>query len=153
MTESSLDRAVEGLYRELKLANNDLSKIPAITRPITLLYMFQGMVDNGGFRYPMETDFPGNPPYSLFVDAYRQVGALEAAEALEKAVALFPFGFPEQNANARNQFMSSLGDDTDFEESEFSRLSDRVCGDETIWKRMDDYVAKHRVDFAPFITQ
>jgi hypothetical protein len=115
--------------------------------------MFQGMVDNGGFRYPMETDFPGNPPYSVFVDAYRRIGALDAAAALEQAVALFPFDHPECNADARNQFMDSLGDDDEFEDSEFNRLSDRVCGDETIWTRMDEYVAKHKNDFAPFITQ
>jgi hypothetical protein len=110
--------------------------------------MFQGMVDNGGFRYPMETDFPGCPPYSAFVDAYRNIGASDAAAALEKAVALFPFAHPELNADARNEFMSYLGDD-----HEFNDLSDRVCGDKTIWLRMDEYVAKHHNDFAPYITQ
>jgi hypothetical protein len=153
MSKTSLDIAAEGLYRELERLDNDLSKIPEVTRPIALLYMFQGMVDNGGFRYPMETDFPGNPPYSAFVDAYRQIGSLDAAEALEQAVALFPFEHPEHNADARNQFLDSLGDGDEFEDSEFSRLSDRVCGDETIWKRMDEYVARYRSDFAPFITQ
>jgi len=152
MTTSSLDLAAEGLYRELELLDNDLSKIPEVTRPIALLYMFQGMVDNGGFRYPMETDFPGNPPYSAFVDAYRRIGALDAAAALEQAVALFPFEHPERDADARNHFLDSLGDD-EFEDSEFSKLSDRVCGDKTIWIRMDEYVARHRNDFAPFITQ
>jgi hypothetical protein len=153
MTKTSLDLAAEGLYRELEIANNDLSKIPKITRPIALLYMFQGMVDNGGFRYPMENDFPGNPPYSLFVDAYRQIGALHAAAALEQAVALFHLDFPEHNAGARNKYFDSLGEYDEFDESEFGKLSDRVCGDETIWKRMDEYVARHRLAFAPFITQ
>ncbi|XWK65106.1 DUF4375 domain-containing protein [Tunturiibacter empetritectus] len=122
--------------------------MPEVTRPIALLYMFQGMVDNGGFRYPMETDFPGHPPYSVFVDAYRNIGAPDAAAALEKAVALFPFARPELDANARNEFMPHLGDD-----HEFNDLSDRVCGDETIWRRMDEYVAIHHNDFAPYITQ
>jgi hypothetical protein len=148
MTKSPLDLAAEGLYRELSQSDNDLSKLPEVTRPIALLYMFQGMVDNGGFRYPMENDFPGNPPYSLVSGAYRQIGALEAGEALDKAVALFSFERPEQNAEARNQFLDSLEDGNEFEE-----LGDRVCGDETIWKLMDEYVAKHNKDFAPFITQ
>jgi hypothetical protein len=152
MTKSLLDRAAEGLYRQLNSHNNDLSKVPEITRPIALLYMFQGMVDNGGFRYPMESDFPGNPPYSEFVEAYRRIGAADAAEALEKAVALFPFDHPECNSEARNQYFDSLGDD-EFENSQFSQLSDRVCGDQTIWTRMDEYVARHNKDFAPFIIQ
>ena len=148
MTKSSLDLAAEGLYRELNALDGVLSKLPEITRPIALLYMFQGMVDNGGFRYPLETDFPGNPPYSAFVEAYRRVGAVDAAAALEKAVALFPFDHPECNAEARNQFMPHLG-----EEHEFNELSDRVCGDETIWKYMDAYVNRHSDTFARFIVQ
>jgi hypothetical protein len=148
MKKSMLDLAVDGLYKELNRVDNDLSKIPEITRPIALLYMFQGMVDNGGFRYPMETDFPGYPPYSLFVDSYRKIGALAAASALEQAVTLFPFPKPEQDAEARCLFMSALNED-----SEFEQLSDKVCGDESIWKCMDEYVARHQLVFARFVTQ
>jgi len=148
VTKSPLDLAVDGLYKELERVDNDLSKIPEVARPIALLYMFQGMVDNGGFRYPMGFNFPGNPPYSTISDAYRKIGAIDAGDALDKAVALFPFANPEQDADARNQFMGSLEDG-----SEFEKLSDQVCGDETIWKQMDEYVAKYNKDFAPFITQ
>ena len=143
-----LDLATEGLYKELERVDNDLSKIPEVTRPIALLYMFQGMVDNGGFRYPMESDFPGCPPYSAFVDAYRQIGANGAADALERAVALFPFPHPEHQAEARCEFMDQLEEDNLFEQ-----MSDKVCGDESVWKCMDAYVAKHQKDFAPFVTQ
>jgi hypothetical protein len=148
MTKSTLDLATEGLYKELERVDNDFSKIPEITRPIALLYMFQGMVDNGGFQYPMENNFPGCPPYSAFVDAYRSIGALEAATALEQAVALFPFDHPERNEDARCEFFESIEED-----SLFDQLSRKVCGDESIWKSMDEYVAKHHKDFAPFITQ
>jgi hypothetical protein len=148
MTKSTLDLAVEGLYKELDGVNNDLTKISEVTRPIALLYMFQGMVDNGGFRYPMETDFPGFPPYSAFVDAYRAIGATEAASALEQAVALFTFDHPECSAEQRCEFMASQDEDSLFEQ-----LSNKVCGDESIWKCMDEYVVKHYKDFAPFIPQ
>jgi len=148
MKKSMLDLAVDGLYEELGRVDNDLSKIPPVTVPIALLYMFQGMVDNGGFQYPMETDFPGCPPYSAFVESYRKIGANEAAAALEQAVALFPFEHPEHNAEARCAFMSSLEEDSLFEQ-----LSDKVCGDDSIWKCMDEYVAVHQDAFAQFITQ
>ena len=152
MTKSSLDRAAEGLYRELELLESDISKLPEVTKPIALLYMFQGMVDNGGFRYPLGFDFPGTS-CTDFVDAYRSIGAQEAAAALEQAVAMFPFPASGSDATARNQFFASFKDIDEFEHSEFNQLSDRVCGDETIWKLMDEYVAKHNKDFAPFITQ
>jgi hypothetical protein len=148
MKKSSLDLAAEGLYREISQLGQDIYKLSEVTRPIAALYGFQGMVDNGGFRYPLEADWPGNPPYSLFVDAYRRIGAKDAADAFERAVSLFPFKHPEWNADARNEFMPRLGDD-----HEFNDLSDRVCGDKTIWKRMDEYIAKHHKDFAPYITQ
>ena len=142
MTESTLDRAAEGLYRELARLGGNPARLPEAVRPIALLYAFQGMVDNGGFRYPLESDAPGSPPYSIFSDAYRRIGAPEAAAALDRAVSLFPFEHPEQNADARNEFMN-----------EFDQLSDTVCGDENIWKLMNQYVERHIRDFAPFITQ
>jgi hypothetical protein len=148
MKKSMLDLATEGLYKELQRVDNDLTKIPEVTRPVALLYMFQGMVDNGGLRYPLETDFPGYPPYSIFVEAYRKIGAPKSADALSKAIALFPFEKPEQDSEARNAFMPVLGDD-----HEFNELSDQIGAAEDIWNCMDEYVASHNADFAPFITQ
>ena len=148
--KSTLRLAIDGLYKELNRSNCDLTKIPEVARPIALLYMFQGMVENGGFRYPMETDFPGFPPYSAFVDAYRTIGATEAASGLEQAVALFPFDNPECKAEERCEFMASQSEDS----FRFKQLSDTVVRDrKSIWKCMDEYVAKHHKDFAPFIPQ
>lgn len=123
-------------------------RLPKDCQPVALLYTFQAMVDNGGFRFPMENDFPGTPSYSIFVDAYRRIGATAAAAALEQAVALFPFEHPERNADARNAFLDSLQED-----SEFESLSSQVCGDENVWRLMDQYVANHQQAFAPFITK
>ena len=102
----------------------------------------QGMIDNGGFRYPLEGDFPFTPPYSVFSDAYRTIGADDAANRLDKAVAMFPFPHPERETEQRNQFMDGLKED-----DEFFLLGDAVCGDETIWQLLDAYVQKNAAAF------
>jgi hypothetical protein len=101
------------------------------------------MVDNGGFRYLFETDFAFCPPYSVFSNAYRQIGADEAADRLDKAVSLFPIESPESNREGRNKFMDSLD-----ETHELFLLGDQVCGDERVWQLMEEYVKNHSEAFA-----
>ena len=43
-----------------------------------VVYAAQGIIDNGGFQYLFESDFPGCPPCSLTVPAFRRNGAREA---------------------------------------------------------------------------
>ncbi len=40
----------------------------------------QGIIDNGGFQYFFENDWPENPSYSVFIDSFRRIGAGEAAD-------------------------------------------------------------------------
>ena len=136
--ESLLDRASDYAFKELERIGGDPLKLPVPLQTVVLIYPAQGMVDNGGFRYLFENDFLGNPPYSIFSDAYRRIGAVEAAEYLDRAVAMFPFDQPHLSAERRNEFMDSLD-----ESSEFFELGDRVCGDETVWARLEEYVTKH----------
>ncbi len=147
MAESRLDLAAEGLYKAIESLDDDPLRLAEELQPVALLYTFQAMVDNGGFRYPMENDFPGQPPYSIFVDAYMRIGATSAAKSLQQAVALFPFDDPEKNADGRNAYFNSLPE----EDSEFEKLSDQVCGDETVWQLLDEYVANHEQAFEPYI--
>jgi hypothetical protein len=113
-----------------------------VVQPVAILYFVQAMVDNGGFEYVFENDFPFSPPYSVFVSAYRKIGATEAADRLEMAVALFPFEDPHLHPEKRNEFMDSLD-----ESHELFALGDEVCGNEEIWRLMEAYVRKHRAEF------
>lgn len=140
--ESLLDRASNYASKELERIGGDLLKLPVPLQTVVLIYPAQGMVDNGGFRYFFENDFPGNPPYSIFCDAYRRIGAVEAAECLERAVSMFPFDHPHLSAKRRSEFMDPLD-----ESSEFFELGNRVCGDETVWARLEEYVTKHASSF------
>jgi hypothetical protein len=133
----NLDAAIDEIYVRLDEVGGDPMNLPEEMRPIALLYTFQAMVDNGGFRYPMEADFPFTPPYSIFVDAYRAVGAESAAALLEDSLARFPMSNPHLDTEARNAFLDSLN-----EENQFFQNGDKVCGDEAVWQQMEAYVTQ-----------
>jgi len=101
------------------------------------------MVDNGGFQYLFENNFPFCPPYSVFSKAYRQIAAHDAADRLDKAVAFFPIENPESDPEGRNKFMDSLS-----ESDEFFLLGNEVCGDQRVWELLERYVKNHSEAFA-----
>jgi hypothetical protein len=142
MEEKLLDRAADGVHKQLEKVGGDPLKLPPLLQPVAILYTVQAMVDNGGFRYLFENDFPFCPPYSVFSGAYRQIGAHDAADRLDKALALFPIKTPESNQEARNKFMDLLS-----ESDEFFALGDEVCGDQRVWQLMEDYVKNHSEAF------
>jgi hypothetical protein len=142
MEKSPLDHAADGVYERLEAVGGNPLMLPSVLQPIALLYTFQAMVDNGGFQYPMENDFPFAPPYPAFSAAYRQIGAEQAADSLDKAVALFPFSHPESENAQRLEFFASIPED-----HEFYVLSDLVCGDGTVWQLMEKYVMAHPDSF------
>jgi hypothetical protein len=78
------------------------------------------------------------------VQAYRQVGAIHAADCLERAVNLFPFPDPHINESKRNEYMDSLNE----ESAELYQLGDQVCGDPQVWLLMDAYVKDHLAELA-----
>jgi hypothetical protein len=137
-----LDRVAEYVHRELDRVGGDPLKLDIPLQTIAVLYTFQAMVDNGGFRYPFESDFPFSPPYSMFIDAYRRIGAARAADNLARSVAMFPFETPHQCQEQRNAFMDSLD-----ELHDFFALGYEVCGDETVWAAMEDYARSNAEAF------
>lgn len=49
---------------------------------------YQGIIDNGGFEYFFESEFEGNPELESFVTVFNEIGAIESAKAIEKALEL-----------------------------------------------------------------
>jgi hypothetical protein len=136
--DSTLDRAANDAFRRLKRAGGDPRKLATPDATLVVIYGAQGVIDNGGFKYFFENDWPGRPPYSLFSDAYRRIGSERPADLLDRAVDLFPFPRPHLARRKRNQFMDALRED-----HELFVLGDRVCGDRTVWQNLDSYVAKN----------
>ncbi len=140
--KSFLDRAAEYTYRELERQGGDPSKLDLQQQTVAILYSVQAIIDNGGFQYLFENDFPDTPRYSRFAEAYRRIGADQAAERLEKAVAMFPFENPHLHQDQRLTFMEPLE-----ESSEFFELGNEVCGDEKVWAALEAYAKKNAASF------
>lgn len=86
----------------------------------------QGIVDNGGFQYFFEKDWPDNPKYSLFVDAFQRIGAMEVADCMQDAVDMFPFENPHLYCLARNSYLNSLRETQGRGKSVIDKLGYRV---------------------------
>jgi len=140
--ETFLDRAAKYSYQELERLGGDPSKLELPLQTVAVLYAVQPIIENGGFRYLFETDMPFCPPYSTFSDAYRRIGATQAAEFLDRAVAMFPFEKPHQQQQKRLDFMDSLEED-----HEMFELGDQVCVDKTVWSNLEEYARKHAASF------
>jgi hypothetical protein len=127
-----LDKAQQSALERLTPARQDPRCLSIADQTILAVSSAQGVIDNGGFKYFFGADWPGKPPYSYFSEAYRRIGANEAASAIDKAAALFPFPEPERDEERRKAFMASLSEDNVFE-------NDPLCGDITIWEKLEAY--------------
>ncbi len=135
-------------FAELRRLGGKPDLLPEPLRIVVIIISAQGVIDNGGLQFFLEEDFPNNPPYSVFVDAYRAIGAETAADALAAAVALFPFSEPHLSKKKRNEFLDSFNDEDDEPvDSPFEPLSDQLCGNQNVWQALDAYVGRHRYAF------
>ena len=87
------------------IAQQDHPDWPLILEPdlftVWAVSSYQGVVDNGGFEYFFWRDWPRQVPYHRFVEALTEIGAVDSAELLKKAVGLFPFANPSQHCEQR----------------------------------------------------
>jgi hypothetical protein len=113
-------------------------------RTVALVQAAQGIIDNGGLEYFFEMDFPQNPPYSTFVDAFREIGFDAVAKCIEASAGMFPFPHPHLCEAQRQVWLVSIEEN---ERHEFARLSCRACGDKEVWEKLAEYVDRNRDAF------
>ena len=119
----------------LAQAGGDLEALPVEVQTLLVVEAAQTMIETGGLAYFYETDFPNNPPYALYVDAYRRIGAEAAAASLEASLLLFPFAEPHLFEPLRQIWLEKLTADT-----AFGRLGAQIAGDEAVWVKLQEYV-------------
>lgn len=141
MTNDTLEKATEMALRELDRAEGNLDQLNGPVRNVALVCCAQGVIDNGGLRYFFENDWPGQPPYVVFADAYRAIGADDLAVAIETAALDFPFPAPERDASARNAFLAQAG------EARFEALERQLESEP--WILLERYVIEHREELDP----
>ena len=144
---SNFDRALNYALAEVERVG-DPDKLPSPVRTVVLVHAAQGLIDNGGLQYFFESDFPGQPPYLVFVEAYRAIGANGEADALADAVNLFPFADPHRSRERRENFLETFLDGGAHRpDSPFEPFTDRLCGNQNVWRRLKAYVERHPESF------
>ena len=126
--------------KQLEAAGDDLSALPVPLQTVVLVMWAQGPIDNGGLYYFFGPDFPGLPPYDLFVGAYRRIGADVAADRLEAATRLFPFDAPHLHWDQRSTWLRSHG--VALEEPD-----EGICGNASVYPLLEAYVDAHSGSF------
>jgi len=144
MTQSFLDDAIEHAYTFLPAVDGNAARLPEPMRTVVIVNTAQGIIDNGGLEYFFESDFPHKPPYSVFVEAFRQIGADAVATCIERSADMFPFPHPHLHEAQRQHWIDSIKEN---EAHEFVLLSDKACGDEAVYKKLAEFVDRNRHAF------
>ncbi|MBS0656793.1 MAG: DUF4375 domain-containing protein [Verrucomicrobia bacterium] len=117
----------------------DLSRLPRPRQVFVMVYSAQGVIDNGGFAYFFECDWPGVPPYSAFSEAYREIGAAEAADLIDRAAGLFGIADPHLHREERLRYLHAH---TWENGGELVTLGDRIES-ECVFRLLGEYVRRH----------
>ena len=136
--EDKLDAIIDFCQDRLKSVENDISELTVPEQVVITIYSAQGLIDNGGFQYFFENDFPNKPNYRTFIKAYTEIGAKIEANSLKKAVSMFGFSDPHLDVGKRRNFLDKLDDEADFFD-----LEDDICGNEAIWEKLVKYAIQH----------
>jgi hypothetical protein len=142
------EKLVDGVSDELyeRIGDASIFSLPWVAQVVTVVLGAHQYIDNGGFIYFFEGDYPGNPPYSVFADAFRAIGADESAECIEAAVSLFPFAEPHLHGDARRDYLRDhcMIDGRTNDAATLVKLGDRVIDNsDTNFRLLAKYIREH----------
>lgn len=141
MSQTVLERASAYATAKVHEAGGDVGQLPEPVQTVVVIDTAQGIIDNGGLEYFYESDFPGNPPYSFFVETFRRIGAESVASCIEESSRMFPFPEPHLHEAKRQQWLETVKHD---DAHPFVRLSRRACGDESVFRKLAEYAERHQ---------
>lgn len=101
-----IEKAADIAYKALDVAKDDFSRLPIHYSAFLRVFTAQGVIDNGGWKYFYERDWPGNPPYREFIDAFAELKCFDSAKALDATAKSFPFENPHLLGAKRREYMS-----------------------------------------------
>lgn len=79
----------------------DLTALCVEQRTLFLVWWAFGIIGNGGFRYLLEHQLPGDPYFALTCNAYEVIGSKKAFEAFRRVLAVFPRSRPQWDIMSR----------------------------------------------------
>jgi hypothetical protein len=143
-TESIIFTAYLGALNKMEDVDNDLNRLSPAVRTFFLVHAAQGTMDNGGYRYFFTEDWPGTPPYQVFISAYETIGCRKQAAELERVVNTFPFPDPHLHKDQREAFIDSNYDKVKFCVPVWGNA---LRDDNEVWDRLAKYYRKHEAEF------
>lgn len=138
MTGSPLDQPYDYAVSCLGAAGGDMEALPLPLQTLLVVEMAQTLIDSGGLEYFYEADFPNNPPYEVFVQAYRRIGAESAADCIEASAQMFPFAEPHFFEELRQVWLEKMRIDP-----QFAGFGERIRGDASVWEKLSHYVQRN----------
>ena len=138
MPDSPLDQPYDYAVSCLAAAGGDVEALPLPLQTLLLVEMAQTLIDSGGLEYFYEADFPNNPAYDVFVQAYRRIGAESAADCIEASALMFPFAEPHFFEELRQGWLEKMRIDP-----QFAGLGERITGDASVWQKLSQYVQRN----------
>ena len=121
-------------------AGHDISKFGDPYLTIKLVLGAQATIDNGGLNYFFENDWPGNPPYSYFVDAYERIACSASAKSIAHAAKSFGVERPEADYLFRRKFMAENYDE---KRRTVKGWPDPVFGSQSVWHHLALWIYTH----------
>lgn len=139
MDSDLVDRVSDQVLGRMKAEGLHPHDLPPPQSVVALVVPAQGVIDNGGLRYFFENDWPGQPPYSVFVDAYQVIGADPEARAIAEAAASFGVTHPERDRAARLAGLeAAVG-------NHLEKLEATLSSD--VWQLLDAFVRRRLSEF------
>lgn len=132
-----LEAASQLAYDAVEQVNDDLTQLKPPLQTVYCVYHATGILDHGGFLYFFDSDFPCHPPYSFFINAFREIGCEQQAEALQAAVDSFGLPDPEKQVSLRQDFMETHYDD---QTQTVALWNDNIGGNDTVWKSLANWI-------------
>lgn len=141
----AVSRGFKKALRLLEKAKDDLDLLPETVATFLLVHSAQGVIDNGGYRYFFELNWPNDPPYTRFIEAYKTIGCEKQAADFARVVDAFPFDHPHLDEEGRNKYMNENFDE---DARDVKGWGDKLCGDQEVWKKLETFYNTHAPDFA-----
>ncbi|HQY88985.1 MAG TPA: hypothetical protein PK402_10015 [Tepidisphaeraceae bacterium] len=112
--EKWLDKVMDIAFEKLEEVDDDYSLVEEPFQTIAIIIAAQGVIDNGGLRYFFDYDWPRNPPYSVYADAYRRIGCERQAVAIEVAASSFGVADPQNQRELRRKYIEAHYNEKEF---------------------------------------
>ena len=136
--ESFLSELSTEAFERLESVDSDPLRLPEPWKTIVLVYSAQGVIDNGGFTYFFENDWPNKTPYEEFASAYDRIGKHGAATAIRDAVTVMGLVNAETQIDERREYIEKNGNEHDPTVAGWD--DDAIVGDETIMTSLAQWI-------------